>query len=425
MTLANASERLGLRNGELRATAAASGLFFLVLCSYYILRPIRDELSTRNPSQLQWLFTGTFLATLLTVPLFGGIVSHFSRRKVLPITIVFFASHLLVFYFLFERGQISGWVAYAFFIWLSVYNLLVVSAMWSLFNDIFRSEQAKRLYGFVAAGGSMGAIVGPLLTASAVKIVGAVNLMLLSGVLLAGSIPLVFYLFRWSSTHNPGPAREENIGGSIWSGVRLTLSSSYLLKISLLLVALTFLATALYFQQASVLRSEVSTPEGRTQVLAAIDLAVNILALLVEFTAVGPLLVRFGPGPVLAGLLVLNAAGFVALGMSPVLLTLALFQVFRRTTDYALVRPVREVFFTVVSREEKYKAKNFVDVVVFRGGDAVSGWAISGLQAIGVASPQIALLCAPIAIGAALLSRSLGNDESRKHAVQPATLEVK
>ncbi len=416
--------RLGIRQGESRAAAAAFFLFFLVLCSYYILRPIRDELSTRNPGQLQWLFTGTFLSSVLTVPLFGWIVARIRRRKVLPITFIVFAIQLLLFYGIFERWQVTGWPAHAFFIWLSVYNMFVISAMWSFFNDIFHPEQAKRLYGFVAAGGSLGAVLGPLLTAVAVRAVGALNLILLACVLLIASIPLIFFLFRWSLAANPDQGGSAAIGGGVWSGIRLTLGSSYLLKISLLLFAFTFLATAIYFQQAAVLRNMVSSPEGRTQVLAAIDLAVNVLAMVVELAAVGPLLIRFGPGRVLSTLLVLNAAGFLLLGAAPLLITLALFQVFRRATDYSLVRPIREILFTVVSREEKYKAKNFMDVVVYRGGDAASGWAVTSLQALGLAAPQIALLCAPIAIGTAMLSRSLGREEAKRQETRSALAEV-
>jgi ATP:ADP antiporter, AAA family len=408
MVVSTVLSRFGIRREELRVAAAAFLLFFLTLCSYYILRPVRDELGTRHPEQLQWLFTGTFIASLLTVPVFGVIVSRFSRRKVVPVTFLFFAAHLILFYSCFARWGFDGRLANAFFIWLSVYNMFVVSAMWSLLNDVFDHEQAERLYGFIAAGGSAGAILGPLVTAAAVRPFGVLNLILLSGALLLLAVPSVFYLFSWSTHAKSHPDQETApIGGGIWNGVRLVLSSGYLLKISLLLVILTFLTTAVYFEQAAVLRTAISTAAERTRLLARIDLAVNIIALLVEITIAGPMLVRFGAQKVLLVLLLLNVVGFALLGSVGSLGFLVGFQVFRRASDYALIRPVREIFFTVVSREEKYKAKNFVDVVVVRGGDALSGWLLTAIRATGLTAAHIALLCAPIAALTAILVRSI------------------
>jgi ATP:ADP antiporter, AAA family len=397
-------ERFGIRQGELSAAAAAFALFFLILCSYYILRPIRDELSTRNPGELQWLFTGTFILSIVTVPLFGYAASRFSRRVLLPVVFAFITCNVLAFYLVFRTLGFAGIPSYAFFIWLSVYNLTVISIMWSFFNDVFQHERARRLYGFIAAGGSIGAITGPILTVVLVKHLGAVNLMLISAALMLLAMPLAIYLSLWGRTSTQQPT--EPIPGSMWSGVRLALTSPYLLKIAVVLLAVAFLNTVLYFEQAAILARHVPDSAQRTQILAAIDFAVNGLALLLEFTAVGPLLTRFSAPKVLTTLFILNTVGFLVLGAVPLIAALVIFQVFRRSTDYAFVRPVREILFTVVSPEENYKAKNFLDVVVFRGGDAASGWAIAGLRALFSVS-QIAILAVPVAAGAAWVAYSL------------------
>ena len=398
------------------AAFAAATLFFLVLCSYYILRPIRDELGTRNPGELQWLFTGTFVLSLMTVPLFGWASSRFARRRLLPAVLGFVTANVLAFYLVFRIAGIDGAPAYAFFIWLSVYNMAVISILWSFCNDVFQYERAKRLYGFVAAGASVGAITGPMLTATLVMRVGATNLMLLAGLLLLAAVPVAFYLSRWGEREQRSEAIP--IGGETWEGVRLALRSPYLLKIAMLLLAITFMNTVLYFEQASILKSHVADAEQRTSILAGIDLAVNALTLAIELAALRSLLARFRIPRVLNVLFGLTAAGFIALSVFPGVLVLAAVQVFRRSSDYAMVRPIREILFTVVSREENYKAKNFLDVVVFRGGDAASGWAVAGLRGL-FAAPQVAAFAIPVAVGAAWVASTL-EPPAEKHLKEEA-----
>jgi AAA family ATP:ADP antiporter len=388
---------------EVLALGWSFGYFFCLLCGYYILRPLRDEMGIAGGVQnLPWVFTGTFLAMLVAVPLFGALTARLPRHRFLPLVYYFFIANILIFYALFQYNAYRPEVARAFFIWVSVFNLFVVSVFWSFMVDLFSSEQGKRLFGFIAAGGSFGAIVGPGLTALLAVPVGPVNLLLLSALLLLGAVICIHRLGRWAEARKrPASARradEAVLGGNMFAGFSLVLRSSYLLGIALFIVLFTMLSTFLYFEQAHIIAQSISDPAQRTTLFAGIDLAVNTLTILTQMFITGRLLPRLG----VAGTLLLPplaaAAGFAALAVTPVLAVLVVFQVLRRAGDYALTRPAREVLFTVVDRETKYKAKNFIDTVVYRGDDALAGWAFAGLEALGLGLSAIAWLAVPIAL---------------------------
>jgi AAA family ATP:ADP antiporter len=400
---------------ELRALLWSFAYFFALLCGSYVLRPMRDAMGIAGGvEQLHWLFTGTFVAMLAAVPLFGWVTSRFPRRRFLPLVYGFFASNLLVFYALLAAGVGPVHVARAFFVWTSVYNLFVVSVFWSFMADLYTNAQARRLFGFVAAGGTVGALVGPALAATLARPLGTPFLLLLSAGLLGIAVLCVHRLIAWSA-QQPGAAsagrraaETRPLGGGVAAAIPLVLRSPYLLGIALFMLLFTTASTVLYFQQAQIVRDAFASAEERTAVFAAVDLAVNALTLGVQALLTGRLVRTLGLAWTLALVPLLLGAGFVALGVAPVLAVILAVQVLRRAGDYAITRPAREMLYVVLGREEKYKAKNLIDTVVYRGGDAVSAWAYAGLRAMGLSLGAIALLAVPVAALWAWLAHRLG-----------------
>lgn len=404
--------------GEQKAMLWALFYFFVLLCSYYILRPMRDEMGVAGGVEnLQWLFTGTFIAMLAMVPLFGWITSRYSRATFLPMVYGFFIINLLIFYLLFSSDVADVWVARIFFIWVSVFNLFVVSVFWSFMTDIFSNRQARRLFGFIAAGGTAGALVGPALTAALVRPLGPENLMLVSAVLLGCAMFCIRQLIGLRSAHDDTnsttiTSTSNPLGGSVLAGIRLVFQSPYLLGIALLMLLFTTLATFLYFQQAQIIRDAFTDPSERTAVFASIDFAVNLLTVLIQLFFTGRLVRWLGLPWTLALVPLLLAVGFMALAVAPVLTVLAVVQIIRRAGNYAIMRPSREMLYVVLGREEKYKAKNFIDTTVYRGGDAISAWIYTGLRSLGLGLSGIAWIAVPLAFLWALLAYRLGHEQT-------------
>ena len=360
--------------------------FFCVLCGYYMLRPLRDEMGiVGGVKNLPWQFTGTFVVMLLVVPLYSVVVARFPRRAIIPVVYRFCALNLLAFLAL-DRLQISQvWVARIFFVWVSVFSLLVVSVFWSFMVDTFRADQGKRLFGAVAAGGSLGAIAGPALAALLVKPFGRAALYIVAAVLLEAAVFCVRRLIRWASTHesgDAGSAPERAVGGGAFAGFWLALRSPYLLAIAAMLLAYTVTSTVIYADQARIVAASVSDSSARTALFARIDLWVNVVALLAQSVVTGWVLTTLGLGVALCVLPILTAGGFLGLGLMPGLATLVFVQIVRRGVQYGLERPSREVLFTAVTPEEKYKAKAFIDTIVFRGGDAAAIWAYDAVRSL-------------------------------------------
>ncbi|MFK5947768.1 MAG: MFS transporter [Methylococcales bacterium] len=421
--------------GEVRALFLSFSYFFSLLCSYYIIRPMRDEMGiVGGVENLQWLFTGTLLAMTAAIPLFGWVSSRFPREQFLPYVYLFFIVMLLLFYGL-MGGQATPnfiapkYVARAFFIWASVFNLFVVSVFWSFMTDLFSNQQARRLFGFIAAGGTVGALTGPALTAMLVQPVGARNLLLVSALFLGWAIVCIVKLSSWSkakrfereassidTTHietSGGESTQTVIGGSIWAGIRMVIHSPYLLGICLLMLLFTTLATFLYFMQAQIIRDAFVDSAQRTAVFASIDFAVNALTLVLQIFLTSRLIKWFGISVVLAIIPVMLAIGFILLSVSPVLTVLLAVQIIRRAGNYAVMRPVREMLYVVLSREEKYKAKNVIDTVVYRAGDAVSAWVYTGMRSLGMGVSGIALIAVPLAILWAWIAFGLGRQQTK------------
>ncbi|MEJ2322306.1 MAG: MFS transporter [Gammaproteobacteria bacterium] len=403
---------LNLERGEGRLVAAAFVYFFCLLCSYYIIRPVRDEMGIAGGvDQLQWVFTGTFVVMLAAVPLFGALSARLPRARLLPAVYLFFILNLLLFHLLFSGDTEPLWGARAFFIWVSVFNLFIVSVFWSFMADIFTNAQGKRLFALIAAGGTAGAITGPAITTLLVERLGSGNLLLVSTAFLCAALAAILYLNR----HVRSSSGEETrgLGGSIFEGLTQTLGSRYLLGIGLFIWLYATLSTFLYFEQAHIVEAAIQESDARTRLFAMIDLAVNILTLLFQLLVTGRIMQKFGVATALAAMPALLALGFMLLAFAPVLPLLVATQVVRRAGNYALTRPAREVLYTVVPRSSKYKAKNFIDTVLYRGGDAVAGWLFAGMKALGMGLSAIAWTAVPLAIAWCLLGLNLGRQQRK------------
>ncbi|HZN87124.1 MAG TPA: MFS transporter, partial [Burkholderiales bacterium] len=362
---------------ELPALAWAFTYFFLLLCGYYLLRPVRDALAVDAGAQaLQQLFTATFVTMLALVPVFGWLCAKLPRARLLPAVYAFFALNL--------AGFAIELHPYVFFVWLSVFNLFAVSVFWSFMSDVFDTQQAARLYGVIAAGGSGGAIVGPLVAAAGAATLGTRGLLLLSAATLVAAIACIHRLVRWARAHpRAGDAPPEApIGGSILAGARAALSSPFLAAICGYLLCYTALSTALYFQQTEIVRQAVPEGAARIRLFAAVDLTVNSLALLMQLFAFSRLAALLSASWMLALMPIVSVAGFLWLGAAPTLLALVAFGVIRRVGEFAISKPAREALFTLVPREDRYKAKNFIDTVVYRGGDALAARLLAGLPGV-------------------------------------------
>lgn len=465
--LARLRTGIDARPGEGAVLVWATAYYFFVLCAYYVIRPIRDDMGAASGAEnLAWLFTGTMLGMLLVHPLYTSLVSRLRRREFISWTYRFFMVNLVVFYLAFRAVDTdqSIWVGRVFFIWTSVFNLFVVSVFWSLITDVFRPGQGKRLFGVVAVGGTIGAMLGATITTGLARILGPVNLMLVSAAILELAVRASHVLDRKqaafeaagyndseatpqprdagerpnrdpaSTSESPATERsgstrssEEIIGGGVMDGVRHILSSPYLLGVASLILFYTISSTFLYFQQVDVVTRVFGDDRAaRTQVFGAMDIAVNALTLLAQLFVTGRFMKWLGIGAALAFLPLVTLVGFGFMGLAPTLGVLVAFQVARRAGNFAIQRPAREALFTVLSRSDKYKAKNFSDTFVYRLGDQVGAWSytwmsVFGLSLSGLAFSMVPLSLAWLALAAwlgrkYLLNEKAGRDVTRKSA---------
>jgi ATP:ADP antiporter, AAA family len=389
-----------IRGIEIAAVGWSFLYFFCLLCGYYVLRPVRDEMGIQaGLENLPWLFTATFVAMLAAVPLFGWVSSRFTRRRFLPYVYLFFVANLLVFFVLFKQQIAIAATTKAFFVWVSVFNLFVISVFWSFMADLYNTEQARRLYGLIAAGGSVGAVTGPALTTVLAIPLGPVNLLLVSAGFLLAAMFCILRLTAWAAAHaTAGESKKEvAVGGGILDGIALVARSPYLLGICLYVVLYSALSTFLYFEQQHIVKDTISSSAQRTSLFAALDLAVNSLTLVLQLAVFSRFLRWFGLAGGLLAIPLFTTVGFLALGLAPTLVVLVVFGVIRRAGEFAIGKPARETLFNIVSRNEKYKAKNFMDTAVYRGGDAASGWAFHGLQeSLGLGLAAIAYVAVPL-----------------------------
>jgi AAA family ATP:ADP antiporter len=415
------------RPGEAAPALWAFASFFALLCGYYVLRSLREEMGIRGGvDNLPWNFTATFGLMLVAVPIYARLVARVPRARAVPLVYRFFLVTLLLFWGLFRAGVAPAPLARAFFVWVSVYGLFVVSVFWSLLVDLFTTDQGKRLFGFVAAGGSAGAIAGPLCVEFLVGPVGVANLVLVSAVFLELSTQAMRRTIRWSRRSGAAEsraaeaggeaAREEGaaLGGSAWSGVAMVFRDRYLLGIAGQMLLFTLGSTLLYFQVAHLVAASGLDSASRTRLFARVDLMVNVAALLTGSLATGRIVSRLGLGAALALVPAVTAGGFALAAGWPTFWVLATFQALRRAASYAVERPAREVLYTVVTREERYKSKSFVDTVVYRAGDAGSAWLARGLSAVGAGIAGSLLLAVPVGLLGVGLALWLAREERRR-----------
>ncbi|MBC7988195.1 MAG: MFS transporter [Luteimonas sp.] len=407
-----------VEDDEVAPVVAGFSMFFLLFAGYFMLRPVRETMGiTGGVDNLQWLFTGTFVATLAAMPLFGWIAARVRRRRILHWVFGFFASNLVVFALGFQAWPDNVWLARAFYIWLSVFNLIALSVAWSVLVDVFAVGQAKRLFALMAAGLSAGGLVGPLLGVILVGPIGHSGLLFLSALLLIASAFAARLVQRWRDAR-PIPdfaaaGREKPLGGSPFAGATDVLRSPYLLGIALFVLLLASVSTFLYFEQARLVEATFPLKTDQTRVFGTIDVIVQTLAILSQLFLTGRLAQRMGVGVLLVAVPLATAAGFLWLALAPTFAVLAVVMVARRAGEYAFVRPGREMLYTVVAPEAKYKAKNFNDTVVYRGADAVSGWVKTGVDLLAQQPAIAALLGALIALAWAATGAGLARAQGR------------
>jgi ATP:ADP antiporter, AAA family len=396
-----------------RATALWSfAYFFTLLAGYYVLRPLRDQMGIAGGTKnLPWLFTATFVSLLVAQPIYGALVARLPRARFIPIVNHFFVANLVLFWVLLFLDIEKVIVARVFFVWVSVFNLFAVAVFWSFMADLFASEQGKRLFGFIGAGGTAGALLGPIITIWLSAPLGPANLLIVAAVLLELAVLCVHRIERVADPPAEGDSRTQRIGGSAFAGLSELIRSPYLLGVAGWVSLLSFGATIAYFAQANIVSATIHDAASQTQLFAGIDLAVGLLSLATQVFATAAFLKRFGTGISAAALPAIYIAGFGALAIAPSLSVVVTVQVAQRWMNFAIANPARQVFFTVVGREEKYKAKNLIDVVVYRGSDALYGWVYDSLQALGLKLGAIALCALPVAAGWLVLATALGRTQ--------------
>jgi ATP:ADP antiporter, AAA family len=405
---------------EIRALWLGFVFNFMVLGGYYVIRPIRDEIgASSGVENLPWMFTATLVAMLIANALFSALVAGMSRRKFIPIAYRFFIVNLIIFSVLMRilTPAQQAWLGRTFFVWLSVANLFVVTVFWAFMTDLFSNEQGKRLFGFISIGGSLGAIVGGSITASLVKPIGAANLLLFSAAmfeLAAQSVrffPVDFARTEQASQDRDQRTEEAAIGGSLWSGITHIFRSPYLFGLCVFIIFYTTTSTWAYFQQSDLAGHGFADRTARTTFFANLDRSVNTLTLLGQLFLTGRFLKWFGVTPTLIIMPALSLIGFVFIGVAPSLAVLAVFQVLRRATTFAFLRPAREVLFTVLRREDKYKAKSVIDTFAYRVGDQLGAWSYRGLNALGFGLRGISFLTVPIIAAWLAVSVWLGHKQ--------------
>jgi AAA family ATP:ADP antiporter len=428
-----------VRDGEVAVLLLSAAYFYCVLTSNYILRPVRDQFGlVGGPENLAQNFTGTLIAMLLANPFYAWLVTRWPRQVFISLMYRFFVANLLIFFALLRFAPPSWQMTMSqlFFVWVSVFNLFVVAAFWSLLADIFTLEQGKRLFGFVSVGGSIGAITGSLLTTGLAKLLGPVSLLLVSAALLESAVWLMKAVSRLGSVRmkqiQPAPSTasgpEDAEEGGLLTGIALVFRSHYLAWICLYMLLGSVAGTILYFEQAAALKTGILDAAERTAFLARIDLWVNVTVACIQLFLTGRIVKVLGIGPTLAIQCALFGTGLVLIGISPTMGFVVTGMAIFRIGHYATSRPAREALFTVVGRQAKYKSKGFIDTFVYRFGDVVGAWLKVGLGSIGGLGTQgIALASLPIAVAWGAVGLVLGRRQktlirAREEAVSlPAT----
>jgi AAA family ATP:ADP antiporter len=408
------SKIVDVKPDELRALWLGFFFNFVILAGYYILRPIRDEIgASSGVENLPWMYTATLIGMLIANALFAAIVTRMSRRRFLPIAYRFAIANLFIF-FLLMRIVPANWqwlLGRTFFVWVSVFNLFATTLFWAFMTDLFTAEQGKRLFGFIAVGGSLGAILGPLVPTFLVDRFSTGVFCLMSAAMFEIAAQCIrFFPAEFREQHQVAAA-EKPIGGNIWDSVTHIVRSPYLFALALFLFIYTLTNTWAYFQQADLTQHHITDKAARTVFFGKLDFSVNTLTVVIQLCLTSRLLKWFGVGFTLVLMPALSGLGFLAIGYAPILIVLAVFQVLRRATGFALLRPAREILFTVLRREDKYKAKSFIDTFVYRAGDQIGAWSYRGMHDVGLTMSVISFLAVPVIGAWCALSLWLGRKQ--------------
>jgi AAA family ATP:ADP antiporter len=399
-----------VKSNEVRALWLGFAFHFIILTAYYVVKPIRDTIAASGRLEaLPWMFTATLVVMLIANAIYAAIVARFERRTFIPFAYAFFIFVLLLFFTLMGKGSSAQqvWTGRAFYVWVSVFNLFNTAIFWAFMTDLFTVEQGKRLYGFIAVGGSLGAILGAYITKNLIRDMGPANLVAISAALFAIVCVLVrFFPSDFAGKTENEPKAEEPIGGTIWSGITHIARSPYLFGLAAAIMLYTSTSTWAYFQQTTLARATLKTSADRTVFLSSLEIWVNTLTVLIQIFLTGRLLKWFGVAFTLTALPFLSMLGFAAMAIAPSLTMLAFFQVTRRAGAYALMRPSREILFTVLKREDKYKVKSVTDTLGYRVGDQLGAWSYGGLGAnwLHLSLNAISWIAVPVTAGWCALS---------------------
>jgi AAA family ATP:ADP antiporter len=425
-----------VRPGELWALVLSFAYFFFILAGYFILRPLREVVgSSHNSRELAVLFTFTLIAMVVANPVYGWIVSRWPRRVFIPWVYRFFGLNLLVFFVLWKLHPEAqpGPVSRCFFVWVSVFNLFIVSVFWSFMADLFGLEPSKRLFGCIAAGGSLGGIAGPMITKLLVGVLGTAGLLLVSLAFLELATQCVYALIRLRRFRDDAPVRtsgergaslETAESGDLWNGLRLVVFSPYLLLIAAHFLVASGIGTSLYFEQSQLVAAASPDKVERTRIFATFDTWTNIATLTAQILLTKIVVKRLG----IRFALILQPAfavlSLVAMAVSPTLGVLFAATVLLRSLQHSLTRPAREMLFTVLGREVKYKAKSFVDTFVYRLGDQLGAWGFDGLKGLGLSLGSIAWATVPLTVVWCGVAAALGTMQRRFSREVPTPLPV-
>lgn len=438
--------------GELQALAVAFAMLFFMFASYALMRPVRETMGiTGGFENIPYLFWGTFVVMLAAQPAYGWLTSRFRRTQSLPWVYLFFALNILAFWLWFNLQSDHTWIARAYFVWLSVFNLFVVAVFWSLMADIFTPEQAGRMFGAVAAGASVGGLVGPILARLLVEPIGTINLLLVSMGLLLAAIVFLRLLIVWHRCHGSfsheelggressvaGVEREtgdpatrdagvdgapgsdagvdQRLGGSALAAFRQVLASPYLLAIATFVFLLSWISTFVYLEQQKFVAHAFATPGARTAFFATVDAWVQALALMIQLLLFGRLQQALRLRALLVAVPVIMTLGYVAIGLFPVFAVVVGVMIVRRVGEYAITRPCRDTLFTVVGREEKYKAKSLIDTFIYRGGDVISGSLHKALTTLGLTTAGVGWAGAVVGVLWTAVALTLGRRFNAPH----------
>jgi len=414
----------GLEKHEYVAVAWSFAYFFCVLSSYYMLRPVRESMAVGSgPNTIPWLFFGTFVTMLIATPIFGWVASRYARRQFLPWVYLFFISNILIFWVVFSiaigKDSDHVWLGRVFFVWLSVFNLFVVSVFWSFMADIYTREQGRRLFGIITAGGSIGALIGGGATSILVVIIGFQNLFPIAATLLLIAIFCITRLRRWVEQSHADDVLEtaasmKPLGGNPFSGITHVFSSKYFTGIACSSIIASLLGTALYMFMAQLVEQAIPNADEQTRFFSNINNATNALALFGQLLIVKHVVRRFGIGVSMSLLPIASVAGFILLAIEPTLAIVALITVVRRALGFGFSKPTTDMLYSVVTPEEKYKTKNFIETAVYRSGDLVGTWTIRGFVAAGLSIPAISVVMLPFAAVWATVALWLGRDYRRQ-----------